>query len=150
MEALTKNVGFLIGCRAYRVSIQCLVSTGGRAMDPVTLILAALVAGATKVAGDLLPDAYQGLKGLILRKFAGNAKAEQTLADHEEDPNTFEKPMAKQLEETGAAADPDIIAAAEGVLEAAKAAGIVQVGKYNVNVTGGNVGAIGDGAHVQM
>lgn len=119
-------------------------------MDPVTLILAALVAGATKVAGDLLPDAYQGLKGLILRKFAGNAKAEQTLADHEEDPNTFEKPMAKQLEETGAAADPDIIAAAEGVLEAAKAAGIVQVGKYNVNVTGGNVGAIGDGAHVQM
>ena len=61
-------------------------------MDPVSLVVAALVAGAStgvgETAAQAVKDAYAGLKGLIKRRFAGNAKAEETLADHETDPET--------------------------------------------------------------
>ena len=44
-------------------------------MDPITLIVAALAAGAAAGLGDTasqaIKDAYAGLKGLIKRRFAG-------------------------------------------------------------------------------
>ena len=119
-------------------------------MDPVTLILAALAAGATKVAGEAAPDAYRGLKALIRRRFAGNPKAELALVEHEEDPDTYEKPLAKQLEATGAAQDTEILAAARELLRASEQAGLTQIGKYNVQISGGKVGVVGDQAHVTM
>lgn len=39
-------------------------------MDPISIILAGLVAGAAKAASDAAPDAYDSLKALIKRKFA--------------------------------------------------------------------------------
>lgn len=121
-------------------------------MDPVTMILAALAAGVVKAVGDVVPlaikDSYEGLKALIAKRFAGNDKAEQTLTDHEADPDTYEKPMARQLEETGATADPEILAAARSVLQAARQSGVTT--KYSVSVSGGTVGAIGDNARVTI
>lgn len=64
--------------------------------------MAALVAGAAKAAGDAAPDAYQGLKGLIKRKFGGEPKAEMVLEEHESDPETYEAPLKKKLLEAGA------------------------------------------------
>lgn len=119
-------------------------------MDPVTLIVAALAAGAAAGMGDTasqpIKDAYAGLKALIKRRFAGNAKAEETLADHEADPETYEKPLAKQLEAAGAPDDPEIVRAAEELLKKADQAGIKT--KYHVQVTGGKVGIIGDHGHI--
>lgn len=108
-------------------------------MDPVTLILAALVTGAASGAGETttqaVKDGYAALKALIKRKFAGNAKAEETLDDHEADPGTYEKPLAKQLEATGVAQDPDVVAAAQQVIQAANAAGVKI--RYQTNISGG-------------
>jgi hypothetical protein len=122
-------------------------------MDPVTLILAALAAGAASGAGDTaaqaVKDGYAGLKALLKRKFAGNAKAEETLAEHEADPDTYEKPLAKQLKETRADQDAEILAAAEQLVAAAQQAGVRT--KYHVTVNDqGQVGAIGDHAQVTM
>ena len=55
-------------------------------IEPVSLILAALFAGATKAAGDIAPDIYSGFKTLIKRKFAGEPKAETLLEEYEKDP----------------------------------------------------------------
>src|SRR5829696_5492003 len=97
-------------------------------MDPVTLIVAALVAGAAAGMGDTtsqaIKDAYAGLKTLIKRRFAGNTKAEEILADHEADPETYEKPLAKQLEAVGAQSDSAIVRAAEELLIKADEAGV--------------------------
>ncbi|MBP0028929.1 hypothetical protein [Roseofilum sp. Guam] len=79
--------------------------------------MAALVAGAAKAAGDAAPDAYQGLKALIKRKFGGEPKAEMVLEEHESDPETYEGPLKKKLLEAGADQDQAIIAAAQKLLD---------------------------------
>ena len=89
-------------------------------MDPITLIIAALVAGAGKAAGDVAPDAYKGLKALIKRKFAGEPKAEMVLAEHETDPETYDAPLKKKLAEAGVDQDEEIIKAAQNLLDTIK------------------------------
>jgi hypothetical protein len=119
-------------------------------VDPVTLIVAAMVAGAASGATDTVSqavkDGYAGLKNLLTGKFQGHPRALQTLADHEADPETDEKPLAKQLQETGADQDSQILAAAETVLKAANQTGVKT--KYHITVTGGKIGIIGDHGHV--
>jgi hypothetical protein len=104
-------------------------------MDPITLIVAALAAGATAGIGDTasqaIKDAYGGLKALIKRRFAGNAKAEETLADHEADPEAHAKPMEKQLKESGVAEDPSVIEAAQKLMELLDPQGAA-AGQYDV------------------
>jgi hypothetical protein len=121
-------------------------------MDPVTLILAAIAAGvasgATETVSQAVQDGYTGLKQLLTARFVGHPKAAQTLAEHEADPDTYEKPLAKQLQETRADQDGEILAAAEAVLKAADQAGVKT--KYQIMVTGGKVGIIGDHGHVTM
>lgn len=121
-------------------------------MDPVTFILAAIAAGATAGVSDTVSqavrDGYAGLKDLVTAKFADNPKAIQALADYESDPETYEKPLAKQLKETGADKDNAIQAASESVLTAADQAGLKT--RYQIMVTGGKVGIIGDHGNVTM
>ena len=119
-------------------------------VDPVTLILAALAAGASagvsKAASSAVSDAYAGLKSLIKERFAGNTKAEETLSDHDAHPDVYEKPLAMQIEATGADKDEGILRAAEELLKAADSAGVKT--KYNVTVHG-NVSIIGDYGHIE-
>lgn len=89
-------------------------------MEPISLIIAALVAGAAKAAGDAAPDAYNGLKALIKRKFAGKPNAEMVLEEHETDPETYEAPLKKKLAEAGADKDEEIINAAQDLLDKIK------------------------------
>ncbi|WP_432560668.1 hypothetical protein [Granulicoccus sp. GXG6511] len=121
-------------------------------MDPVTVVVAALmagvVAGAGETASQAVKDGYVALKGLIRRTFAGDQKAESVLTEFEADPETYEKPLAKQLERVGSAQDGEVITAAEAVLKAADAAGIQT--KYQITVSGGKVGIIGDHGTVTM
>ena len=128
------------------------IRTGGCVVDPVTIIVAALVAGAatgvTDTASQALKDGYAGLKKLLTGKFAGNSKALETLTEHESDPETYEKPLAKQLQQTGADRDDEILAAAATVLKAADQAGVKT--KYQIMITGGKVGIIGDHGTVTM
>lgn len=124
-------------------------------MDPtVAMIVSALATGAAAAlkdtATEAVKDAYNGLKVLIQRKFQDNPKAIDTLADYEKDPDTYEKPMAKKIEEVQAAQDPEVVAAADRLLK------LVQpqqagMGKYNVQISGNVEGMVsGDNAHVNM
>lgn len=100
-------------------------------MEPISLIITALVAGAAKAAGDAAPDAYNGLKALIKRKFAGEPKAEMVLEEHETDPETYESPLRKKLAEAGADKDEEIIKKAQELLKQLKPEDSA-AGKYKV------------------
>jgi hypothetical protein len=76
-------------------------------------------------------------------RFRGNAKAEATLADHQSDPETYAKPLAKQLTEAGAAGDDELVAAAKALLELVDQAG-AKSSKYNVTIKDARGVYIGD------
>ena len=70
-------------------------------MDPVTLIVTALAAGAasalTDEASAAVKDAYARLKALVNKRFATRPKAELVLAEHQAAPQTWEAPLAAEL-----------------------------------------------------
>ncbi len=115
-------------------------------MEPisgVSLIITALIAGAAKAAGDAAPDAYNGLKALIKRKFAGKPNAEMILEEHEQDPETYEAPLKKKLTEAGADKDEEILKAAREIMEKEDPEG-ASIGKYNVSVQNSKQFQVGD------
>ncbi len=97
-------------------------------MDPTTAILSALSlagAAAQPVADEAVKDGYASLKALILRRFGStHPKLEQTLADYEDDPETYAKPAAKVLGEADVATDQEIVGRAFELLRRAEGAGI--------------------------
>jgi hypothetical protein len=111
-------------------------------MDPLTLILTALVTGATKAAGEAVPDAYKGFKTLIQKKFAGKPEAEIALAKHEEKPKVWEEPLKEALAEAGVDKDEDIINAAQELMKILDPQGTA-MGTYTINVSGNVYGVAG-------
>jgi hypothetical protein len=107
-------------------------------MDPVTLIVTALVAGAAlglkDTASSAITDAYNGLKGLVRRKLAGRPDGELVLARHEQDPQVWDKPLAQELTAAGAGDDPDLVSAAQALMQLVDAAGSA-AGKYSVSAS---------------
>jgi hypothetical protein len=122
-------------------------------VEPVTLIVAALAAGALKGVGETataaVKDAYQELRRRVAARFAGNPTAELVLAEHEADPDAYEKALAKQVTESGAVTDQEVIAAAQRLMAIVDEAGS-RIGKYVVDVHGGQGVVIGDHAHVDQ
>ena len=100
-------------------------------MDPISLIITALVAGTTKAATEVAPDAYKALKAMIKRKFAGNSNAETILSEHEQDPETYEAPLKKKLLEAEVNQDPEIISVAQALLKLVKPQESAS-GKFNI------------------
>lgn len=109
-------------------------------MDPITLILTALVAGTAKAAGEAVPDAYKGLKAMIQKKFAGKPVAEAMLEEHEKDPETYAAPLKKNLVEAGVDQDAEILKAAQALLEQSKPEA---AGSGTINIGQGAKGIIG-------
>jgi hypothetical protein len=113
-------------------------------MDPVTLILTALVAGAglglKDAASSAITDAYNGLKGLVRRKLAGRPDGELVLARHEQDPQVWDKPLAQELTTAGAGDDPDLVSAAQALMQLVDAAGSA-AGKYSVSASNHSMAA---------
>ena len=90
-------------------------------MDPITLIVTALAAGAALGTQDtvsaMVKDAYAGLKALVRKRLGGGPGAELVLAKHEQAPETWQAPLMAELAETGADGDRDLIAAAQALLD---------------------------------
>jgi hypothetical protein len=123
-------------------------------MDPVTLILTALTAGAAASAKDTasiaVNDAYSGLKGLIQRKFASKPTAEIALMEHEKKPDIWRAPLEEGIKETRIDQDQEIIAAAQRLMTMVQPQQAA-MGKYNVQITGSVQGfAQGDYQQVTM
>ncbi len=116
-------------------------------MDPITLIVTALAAGAALGVQDtvsaMVKDAYAGLKALVKKRLGGRPGAELVLAKHEQAPETWQAPLMAELAEAGADGDRDLIAAAKALLDLIGEAG-GRAGKYTVDVRGAQGVQIGD------
>jgi hypothetical protein len=120
-------------------------------MEPISLILAALVAGASAGALDALKDdvaekaktAYARLRGLVKKRVAGDPTAETALAQYEANPKIWEAPLADELAKAGAANDAELLAAAKAVMEFVDQAG-AKSGKYIVTIKDSKGVQVGD------
>jgi hypothetical protein len=112
-------------------------------MDPITLIVTALAAGAGEGALEALEDdvkdaikaAYETLRGLVRNRVCDQPGAELVLAQYEDDPGPWETPLAKMLHDAGAAVDANLLAVAHALLELVDAVGTAE-GKYDVTISG--------------
>jgi hypothetical protein len=123
-------------------------------MDPVSIILAALTAGAAaaakETAGTAIKEAYEGLKGLLKKKLAGKAMATAVLDAHHEDPKAADAVLRPALKDAGADADAALMEAARAILAKADPEGKIAV-RYQLNVSGDVHGSVqGDHAKVNM
>jgi hypothetical protein len=110
-------------------------------VDPISLIVAALVAGASSAArdtaGEAVRDAYAGLKSLLRRRFGGDEpKGLDAPSEHEES-------LKERLRQAGAAGDEELVRAAQEVMKHADPEG-TRAGKYTVTITGGQGIVVGD------
>ena len=116
-------------------------------MDPITLIVTALAAGAVlgvkDVASTAVKDAYNGLKALVKKRFAGRPDAELVLAKYENAPDTWQAPLTAELEQAGADQDAALVTAAQALRSLVDEAG-TRAGKYTVDVRGAQGVQVGD------
>jgi hypothetical protein len=120
-------------------------------VDPISMIAAALLAGAaaaaSKVASKAVLEAYDGLKQLLRARFAGKPSAEMVLDEFETEPEVWAAPLKKRLQEIDVANDHDLLTAAQRLertlAEAQPGTGGVGIrDARNVAMSGGRVANI--------
>ena len=120
-------------------------------MEPITLIVTALAAGASSGAIEGLASsvkenakaAFEKLHALVQRRLGSDPRAEVILDGHQEDPDTYQAPLTKMLTEAGAADDSDLLEAAKALMELVDQQGS-GTGKYTVNVSNSQGVQVGD------
>src|SRR5215472_5997025 len=116
-------------------------------MEPISLILAALIAGVAKGAGQsaatAVQDAYAGLRNLLRRRLAGKPAAEDAVEQYVKDPKEWKGNVELHLKQAGVDQDQAIVDAAASVMRHADPAG-ASAGKYSVNLAGGQGVQVGD------
>jgi hypothetical protein len=116
-------------------------------MDPVTLIVTALAAGASSALQDdakgAVKAAYARLRDGLKNRFRGRRAGEVVLAEHEADPAIWEPQLRAELVATGAEHDTELVDAAQALMKLIDEAGS-RAGKYQVTVHGGQGIQVGD------
>lgn len=119
-------------------------------MDPVTLIVTALAAGAASGLGDTVSqavkDAYGALKSLVRDRLGGHAVGEMALEQHEQAPDTWREPLTSQLRAAGIAPGDDVVALAQRLIELITVENPSALGKYTVDASSATAVQIGDHA----
>ena len=127
-------------------------------MDPITTaIVAALAAGvaasAKEVGQKVIVDAYDALKTTLKKRFGPDSDLAEAVETLEKKPESAGRQTTVQEEVAAAkaAGDPELQELAQALIEALKSTpeGEKAVGKYQVDVSGGQVGVIGDDAKVE-
>ena len=105
-------------------------------MDPVTLIVTALAAGAASALQDdakgAVKTAFERLRHLVRKRFKDPANGEYLMEKHAAAPELWQEPLKAELVEARAADDLVIIAAAQELMRILDSRGTA-AGKYNVN-----------------
>jgi hypothetical protein len=116
-------------------------------MDPITLIVMALAAGAASALQDdakgSVKTAFARLKQLVKRRFKDPANGEYLLEKHASAPDLWQAPLTQELSESDAASDPELASAAQELMALLDTAG-TRAGKYAVNVSGSQGVQVGD------
>jgi hypothetical protein len=123
-------------------------------MDPVTLVVTALVtgsaAGLQETATTAIKNAYQGLRDLVRRRLAARRGAEIVVDRYETEPAVWEGPLRSELSAVGIASDEEVIRAAQGLLTLLDPKNAAK-GKFETHIEGGVQGFVqGDHNEVQM
>jgi hypothetical protein len=115
-------------------------------MEPISLILGALLAGHTKGASESatapVKDAYAALRGALRRSFV-KPESEAAIEEYVADPDGTRLIAEAHLKQAGADKDLDVLEAAEAVMQAADPEG-ARGGKYSVTITGSQGVQVGD------
>jgi hypothetical protein len=115
-------------------------------MDPVTLVVTALAAGASSgvsgAATAAVGDAYAALKELLKRRFTGRGQDPRMLEAAGTEPAVWQARLADEL--TPADLDDEVRTTAQRLLAAADPAGY-QAGRYLLDLRGAQGVQIGDG-----
>jgi hypothetical protein len=109
-------------------------------MDPITLIVAALAAGAAAglkdTASTAIKDAYSGLKSLIRSRFGHHDQAiDKQLAAVDQEPAADPAPLAEKLRSVRAGDDTELVQAARALLEKADPDGKWQRQILNITIS---------------
>jgi hypothetical protein len=116
-------------------------------MDPISLILAALVAGLAQGAGQTaataVRDAYAGLRSALVRRLSGRRAAQDALEQYVADPEAWRGNLEVHLKQAGADRDRAVLDAAAAVMRMADPAG-ARAGKYTINLAGAQGVQVGD------
>jgi hypothetical protein len=106
-------------------------------MDPVTLIVTALAAGAASALQDdargVVKGALARLRRLAVKRFKDPANGQYILDKHASAPEIWRPALQQELTESGAAGDSELIDAAQELMKLLDAQGS-QAGKYVVTV----------------
>lgn len=117
-------------------------------MDPISLIIEALAAGAAAAlkdtAGKAIKEGYVALKSAIKRAWSDPETSDVLLNEYEKDPETYQKPIEKKLKEKKLDDNQDIIALAQAVLKQTDPEGHAK-GKYQVTISHSQKFQVGDG-----
>ena len=98
-------------------------------MDPVTVIVSALAAGAVAAAKDVatqaVKDGYAGLKALVVRRFEGKGDVTTALEQVEKKPESTARRdvLTEELKTAGAERDSELLSLAQALLELLKKEG---------------------------
>jgi hypothetical protein len=122
-------------------------------LDPVTLIVAALAAGAASglkdTAGQAVKDAYGALKSLVKGRLGEASVSDSVVERHEEAPEVYKRSLETELAKAGVTDDEEVVRAAQRLLALVDPVG-AQAGKYEVTISGSKGTVVGDHAHVTM
>ena len=118
-------------------------------MDPVSLILEALAAGAVaavkETAGNAIKDGYAALKAAIKNAWTGSDdSAEVLLNEYENDPEIYQTPIETKLRQQGLDKNDEIIAKADALMKQVDPEGHA-AGKYVLTIANSGNLQVGDG-----
>ena len=116
-------------------------------MDPVTLIVTALAAGAASALQDdaksAVSSALARLRALAGSRLSARPAGQVVLAQHEQAPDVYGTPLEHELTQAGAAADPELVNAARELMKLLDAVGSA-AGRYTVTVQDSSGVQVGD------
>jgi hypothetical protein len=107
-------------------------------MEPIAIILTALVAGATAAAkdtaGTAVKDAYNGLKHLLKKKFEGDPLAQAVVDAKPEDIDKAEGLLKTKITEFSVEKDTEILRAAKTLIDTLNSESVIQGGSPDLNL----------------
>jgi hypothetical protein len=127
-------------------------------VEPVSLIVTALVAGASEAVKDTaaqtVKDAYAGLRRLLKRRTQAEPSLEDVIDRHRDSPDREER-LRSGLASAGVAGDEMVLRAAQRLLALIDPTGAdsgkydVTIGKYNVTISHSDRFVVGDNATIE-
>ena len=115
-------------------------------MDPVTLIVTALAAGASTGLGETvsqaIKDVYAALKSKVKNALADRPDGDVVVERHEAEPDTWRAPLESEITHTDLATDEAVLDLAQRLLALVEEGG--GGSKYRVDLSGAQGVQVGD------